>query len=312
MIRFCATIFAFFFFLTAGKTQQLTQYSQTVFNQFSLNPATAGIKRCIDANVSYRFQWIGIQGAPKSGYLSFSSGIKTKNKKYLGVKHGIGGIVERDDIGHFAQTSFSVAYSFQYNFTRELKLALGVSMGGFIFEFRGNNASTIIADPSLFGKSSKFYIPDAVFGMWMSGRNFYAGATIRNLIRNKWKEIGYDSRMLMHYTINGGYNARFSNDEMSIVPSVLLRIPPAGPLTLELNVLYNYKNLFSVGLLYRSVDAIGAMFRFRFLNYMSISYSFDFVTSKMGPNTAYTHEFSIGFSTCKSKSENPSGCPTFE
>ena len=300
------------FFASGLWGQQLTQYSQTVFNQFSLNPATAGIKRCIDANLSYRFQWAGISGAPKSGYLSVSSGIKTKNKKYLGVKHGIGGNIERDDIGHFARTSFNFAYSFQYNFTRELKLAVGVSMGAFIFEFRGNNATTIVADPSLFGRSNKFYIPDAVLGIWMNGRNFYWGATIRNLIRNKWKEIGYNSRMLMHYTLNGGYNARFANDEMSIIPSILMRIPPKGPMSLEINVLYTYKNLFSFGLLYRTVDAIGAMFRIRFLNYMSISYSFDFVTSKMGPNTAHTHEISIGFSTCKSKSGDPSACPTFE
>jgi type IX secretion system PorP/SprF family membrane protein len=307
-------VVAILFIMIVSETmaQQLTQYSQTVFNQFALNPAAAGIKRCIDANVSYRFQWAGIKGAPKSGYLSFSSGIKTKNKKYLGVKHGVGGIIERDDIGHFAKTNFNFAYSFQYNFTRELKLAIGVSMGAYIFEFRGNNASTIVSDPSLFGKSSKFYIPDATLGIWMSGRNFYWGATIRNLIRNKWKDIGYNSRMLMHYTLNAGYNARFASDQMSIVPSVLLRIPPKGPLTLEVNALFNYKNLFSVGLLYRTTDAIGAMFRFRFLNYMSISYSFDFVTSKMGPNTAYSHEFGIGFSTCKSKASDPSACPTFE
>lgn len=292
--------------------QQLTQYSQTVFNQFAINPATAGIKRCIDANVGYRFQWIGIKGAPMSGYLTFSSGIKTKDKRYIGVKHGIGGMIERDDIGHFAQTSFNFSYSFQYHFSRELRFAAGVSFGAFVFEFDGSNASTIVADPGLFGKSNKFYIPDAIFGLWMNGRNFYVGATMRNLIRNKWKQIGFDSRMLMHYTINGGYNARFAKDEMSIVPSLLLRIPPKGPLTLELNVLYNYKNLFSVGLLYRSSDAIGAMFRFRFLNYMSVSYSFDFVTSKMGPRTAYTHEIGIGFSTCKSKAKDPAACPTFE
>lgn len=294
------------------KSQQLTQYSQTVFNQFSLNPAVAGIKRCVDANISYRLQWIGITGSPMSGYVSASAGIKTKNKKYLGVKHGIGGMVERDDIGHFARTSFNVAYSFQYNFTRELKLAVGVSMGAFIFEFKGQEATTIVSDPAIIGKSNKFYIPDAVLGIWMSGRNFYWGATIRNLIRNKWKEVGYESRMLMHYTLNAGYNARFANDEMSIVPSVLFRIPPKGPPSIEINALYNYKNLFSVGLLYRTVDALGVMMRFRFLTYMSVSYSFDFVTSKMGPGTAYTHEFGIGFSTCQNKSDNPSACPTFE
>lgn len=303
-----------FFMLVSLKTnaQQLTQYSQTVFNQFALNPATAGIKRCLDANISYRFQWIGIKGAPNSGYVSFSSGIKSKNKSYLGVKHGVGGIIERDDIGLFAKTSFNFAYSFQYNFTRELKLAIGLSMGAYIFDFKGNNANTLAPDPSLTGRSNKLYGPSAILGVWMNGREFYWGATVQNLVPLKWKGIGYNSKMQTHFTLNAGYNARFAGDEMSIVPSVLMRIPPKGPLSLEINVLYNYKNLFSIGLLYRTVDAIGAMFRFRFLNYMSVSYSFDFVTSKMGPNTAYTHEISIGFSTCKSKSDNPTGCPTFE
>lgn len=307
-----ALILFFGFVSFFASSQQIPQYSQTVFNQFSLNPATAGIKRCIDATVAYRMQWIGISGAPNSGYLSFSSGIKTKNKKYLGVKHGIGGMIERDDIGLFAKTSFNVAYSFQYNFTRELKLALGLSMGAHIFDFRGNNAVTIAPDPSLSGRSNKFYGPGAAFGFWMNGRSFYVGATIQNMIPLKWKGAGFDSKTQTHFTLNGGYNARFAEDQMSIVPSVLFRIPPKGPMSAEINVLYNYKSLFSIGLLYRTVDAIGAMFKVRFLNFMAVSYSFDFVTSKLGPNTAYSHEIGISFSTCKSKSDDPSACPTFE
>ena len=62
----------------------------------ALNPAHAGIKTCIDIHSLYRIQWVGFQGAPKSGFLTLSAPIKTKRKNYLSARQGLGLKFETD------------------------------------------------------------------------------------------------------------------------------------------------------------------------------------------------------------------------
>ena len=43
----------------AAHAQQLAQYTQYVFNHFSVNPAVAGSKDCLDVRLGFRKQWNG-------------------------------------------------------------------------------------------------------------------------------------------------------------------------------------------------------------------------------------------------------------
>ena len=71
-----------------GSAQQLAQYSQYVFNQFSVNPAVAGSKDCLDMRLGYRQQWVGLEGAPVTGWVSMHGVIRAKGKPFQANKHG--------------------------------------------------------------------------------------------------------------------------------------------------------------------------------------------------------------------------------
>ena len=55
------------------KAQQEAQFSNFVANAVFYNPAVVGGKDCLELKSGYRNQWIGIEGAPRSTFLSFST-----------------------------------------------------------------------------------------------------------------------------------------------------------------------------------------------------------------------------------------------
>ena len=50
----------------AVSAQQLPHYSQYIDNQYAFNPAVAGSEEHFEANLNNRFQWVGVQDAPRT------------------------------------------------------------------------------------------------------------------------------------------------------------------------------------------------------------------------------------------------------
>ena len=61
-----------------GLAQQKPHYTQYILNQYIVNPALTGIENYIDVKLSHRHQWVGIQDAPVTSYLSVHGPIGKK------------------------------------------------------------------------------------------------------------------------------------------------------------------------------------------------------------------------------------------
>ena len=307
--RYFLLIHIFLFCKVLGFSQQLPQYSQWSSHQLSLNPAHAGIKNCLDVHSLYRMQWLGFEGAPKSGFITFSTPLGIKRKTELSARHGIGVKVEVDNIGNFSSTRLNVAYAAHFNFTPDTRLSLGL-YGGFVqFGYNSQNTITINPDPSI-TKSTSFIKPDATFGAWWNGKNYYFGLVLPNLIHSKWDNIGSDSKFRFHMILNAGY--RYSmNKKYTFLPAFIMRVPPAGPISMDLNLLFDFQNQFGLGIGYRNTDAFLMMANFK-VKQLTIQYSFDFILSPLRKGTLNTHEVSLIFTTCKSKNTKSTQCSLFE
>jgi type IX secretion system PorP/SprF family membrane protein len=291
-------------------SQQIPQFTQWSSHQMALNPAHAGIKSCIDIHSLYRIQWVGFQGAPKSGFFTLSAPIKTRRKNYLSARHGLGLKFETDQIGHFNTNRINMAYAAHFNFTRDTRLSLGLYGGIIQMGFDPSNSVTIEPDPTV-NKEASFIAPDASFGAWWNGENYYVGLVLQNLFRYKWTDLGTDSRYRFHSIINAGY--RFNvNDRITLMPAFILKIPPRGPLAIDLNAIVDFSNKFNLGLGYRNIDALLFFAGFKINQRFSMQYSFDFTLSELQNGSNNTHELSISFSACKPQNNNTSRCPLFE
>ena len=290
--------------------QQLAQYTQWASHQFAFNPAHAGIKNCLELHSLYRTQWLGFQGAPKNGFLTLSAPINSLRKHALSAIQGIGAKIEFYNIGPISTNRLNLAYSSHFNFTPEDRLSIGMYLGVVQFSYDVQNLSTIQPDPSI-SQDVTFINPDASIGAWWNSTNYYLGLSIQNIITSKWNNIGNDSRFQMHTTLNGG--ARISlNKYYTIIPSFLLKIPPAGLPSIDLNALFNYNNQAGFGFGIRNTNALLFLVNVKINGQFSINYSFDYPLNDLRPGTFSTHELSFIFSTCKQRQIGSTKCPLFE
>lgn len=290
--------------------QQIPQYSQWSMHQFAGNPAHAGIKKCVDIHTLYRLQWVGFEGAPRSGFLTVSIPLDSKRKKYLSARHGTGFKFETDKIGQFNVNRLNMAYAAHFNFDKYKRLSLGVFGGIMQMGYDPSSTHTTDPDPAVMNQGS-FVAPDASFGAWFNDENYYFGVSFRNLFPSRWENIGNSSRNRFHASLTGGYRLGIG-ETLSLLPAVNLRVPPKGPVSIDLNLHLDYKNLLGFGIGYRNTDALIAFASLKIKEQFSIIYSFDYTLSRIQLAAQNTHEISLRFTTCKPRKATSASCPLFE
>lgn len=292
-----------------GRSQQITQYSQWSFNQFAINPALAGVKRCLDIKTAVRAQWLGFEDAPQSGFFTVNAPLNKKKKRLNDSFHGLGGKIERDIFGAFDNFSLSMAYALHFPIGKDHQLSFGASLGLQQLGFNHTKAVTIEADPAVAESSNQMLFPLLGAGVWYSSQNFYVGTAVDQLAKNKWENVGFASRFRIHTKIQAGTKFTFANDN-SILPGILFRIPPAGPVSFDLNAMFDFQNQFALGVGYRNVDAFIGFLKVN-IKQFTIGYSFDYVTSAIRGGNFHTHEISLQYSGCRRGARSERACPLF-
>lgn len=296
-------------FVMTARTQQLTQYTQWMQHQFAINPAHAGIKSCMDIQTLYRAQWVGFDGAPRSGLITATAPIKTKRKQVFSARHGWGLKFENDQLGQFNFSRFNLAYAAHFNFTPETRLSLGL-YGGIVQTSTDVSAMTAAQSDPAVQKEVNFISPDVTFGAWWNGENYYLGLILNNLYGSTWRDLGTESKFRFHAILNAGYRLPI-NKHFTFLPSSMLKIPIAGPPTLDLNVLFNYQDQFVFGPGLRTQDAVLFIVGYK-TGKISIYYSYDFPISQVRKASSGTHELSLNFSTCGRDRQTRTSCALFE
>ena len=73
------------------EAQQRPHYSQYILNNYILNPALSGIENYTDIKLSARDQWVGLNGAPQTFYLSMHAPIGKKDFKSSATSYQVPG-----------------------------------------------------------------------------------------------------------------------------------------------------------------------------------------------------------------------------
>ncbi|MGI4865581.1 MAG: PorP/SprF family type IX secretion system membrane protein [Janthinobacterium lividum] len=300
-----------------GQAQQMAQYSQYMNNNYLLNPAVAGTEDYIDVKLSYRTQWTGIEGAPKTYYASVNSSLgrlRTQSKRTLhdwskGF-HALGGLVYRDQTGPISRTGIYGSYTYNLALTRSMRLALGAAVGMQQFSLDGSmlqfyNQNTVVAN-----QASR--VPDATVGLWLYNDNFYAGVSSAQLLGNQL-DIAYDpgtrllspNKLERHYFLTGGVRLPLGED-VSLVPSVLVKYMKPAPVSVDINAKVKFRDILWVGASYRVNDAFAGMVGINFSPVASLSYSYDAITSELAGYQSGSHEVLLGL---KLKKKQKAVCP---
>jgi len=289
-----------------ARAQQQAQYSQYMNNNYLLNPGATGVEDYIDVKFSYRTQWVGLEGAPRTYYASISSSLgkwRSTSKRTLRDRlrpfHAVGGLVYNDVTGPTSRTSVYGSYAYNAVLTRSIRVALGVSVG--MQQFAVDGQQLRFFDPTTVAASAASRVFDTSAGLWVYSPDFYFGVAGAQLFGNKL-DFSYGPNQLdagapgnalrRHYFVTGGVRLPLDED-WSVVPSVLVKAVAPAPLSVDINAKLKYKDLLWVGASWRAFDSVVGMVGVSYEQF-TLGYSYDTGLSQLAGYHNGSHEVLLG------------------
>jgi type IX secretion system PorP/SprF family membrane protein len=301
------------FSITVANAQQTIQFSQYVFNGLAVNPAYAGYKEDLTVNLSFRSQWVGIEGAPRTGIASVDGLTKNPDKKV-----GFGLIAITDRLGAQNTSSVYANYAYRLRFDAEdtKRLSFGFAFGATQYNLDGSKF--IATDPGdgaiPVGNQSKLS-PDVRFGVYYYTPKFYIGASAVDLLTGGGDTVtsnGYKIiKQMRHIYLTGGVMIPLS-ESFDLKPTFMVKEDFKGPTNLDLNAYLLINKTIWIGASYRTGvrlwdktnlqkgldqnDAISGILEVFINPRFRVGYSYDYTTSKLSNYQQGSHEISVSFS----------------
>ena len=314
--------------------QQKPHYTQYVVNPFILNPAFAGIDNYTDLKMSVRDQWVGINGAPMTTYLTIQGPIGKKDyrtastsfdvpgvnprgraywESYTAAEphHGIGATIINDRTGSFSFFTATASYAYHLGLNPTTNLAGGFSAGinkisldRYKTDFSGAGDPYDPATGSVSTGSLTKIKPTMAAGLWLYSRDYFVGFSVQQVIPQTIDFVTNNtailqkSRFVPHLFLTAGYRFMLS-DDVNAIPSLMVKYIKGSSLQEfqpEANVKLQYRDLLWLGASYRYQDGFAGMLGLNVSNTFNVSYSYDKQTRNiLSAFNKGTHEVVFGF-----------------
>lgn len=274
--------------LTKIQAQQAPQYTQYMYNTTILNPGYTGTSGNFEANVLYRTQWVGIDGAPETQ--SFSVQGRT------GKRIGLGLTAINDKIGASNDVKINGHFAYEIPTGPQTKLSLGLNAGLDILSIdwsKGNYADD--QDP-IFAENLNKTRPIFGIGAFFYGSNWYMGLSSDNLMNSQIyndNEVAVTDRKSQYYLM-GGYVWDVSNT-IKFKPAFLTKHVSGAPLTVDVSANFLFQEKVSLGLAYRYDDAFSALVGFHLAKKFFIGYAYDYSISGLDNYNDGSHEIILKY-----------------
>lgn len=309
------------------KAQQKPHYTQYVLNQYILNPALTGIENYVDVKISHRHQWVGLEGAPVTTYITAHKPIgkedyrttatsyrmqgenprgKSYWEEYTAAEphHGIGLQVINDRTGPLNRFGAYATYAYHLGISPRTSLAAGFGAGITNLSLNGNKLDfgpVTPVDPAVFTSGQINTLkPDFTAGLYLYSADFFVGLSAQQIIPQKVvftdNEVKRteDGKIVPHLFATAGYRFLVGED-FNLVPSVMVKYIRPVPVQADFNAKLQYRDVAWIGISGRTEDGFAAMLGLNVSNLLNIGYSYDYTTSNLNTVSRGTHEIMIGF-----------------
>lgn len=308
-----------------GFAQQKPHYTQYILNQYIINPALSGIENYMDAKLSHRLQWVGLQDAPVTTYFTIHGPIGKSDYKttatsfslpgenprgqnyweeYVASKphHGWGVQVVNDNTGPLNNLTAMGTYAYHVGLSPKTNLSVGFGMGitnnsldASKLQFYGGSV-----DPSVAGSGVLNNVRfDMNAGLYLYSADYFVGVSALQIVPSKLDYANnivrqLEGKSVPHFFATAGYRFLL-NEDFNLTPSLLLKYVQPVPTQIEVNAKLQYRDLMWTGLSYRHNDGIAAMAGINVSNVFMVGYAYDYTTSRLNNYTKGTHEIVLGF-----------------
>lgn len=273
--------------------QQEAMYSQYMFNTLAINPAYAGSRNVTSATALYRNQWVGINGAPETITFSIDAPLNSK-------KVGLGLQVFNDKIGITKTTGAFASYAYRIRLQKGT-LAFGLQAGASQYRADFQNVS-LNPDPSndvAFNQNVNKVLVNVGTGIYYNTDRFYIGLSSPQLLNNKLSNFTVETSNVfngqaLHLFFATGYVFPLS-DVFALKPSVLVKGVKGAPIEADLNATLWIKDVFAIGLQYRTKADISAMVEIQASPQIRLGYAYDRSLTKLVQYNSGSHEIMLRY-----------------
>lgn len=303
--------------------QQRPHYTQYILNNYIINPAVAGIENYTDIKLSHRHQWVGLEDAPVTTYLTIHGSIGKEDtrtnpttfspegsnprgmaywEEYTSAKphHGWGVSIINDNTGPLNRFSAYGTYAYHLGIGPRTSLSGGISVGITNNSLNGSKLSfDNPIDPAVASSNVMNTIkPDVNAGLWLYSSDFFAGVSVMQILDQGLvfsdQTLTTSTKAYPYFFMTAGYKF-YAGEDFSIIPSGVIRYVDPMPVGVDINVKAQYRDRLWFGGGYRVNDGISAMVGLNISNIFNIGYAYDYTTSKLQNYTKGTHEIVLGF-----------------
>ena len=281
------------------KGQQLPQITQYMNNNYVVNPAVAGMYDYYQVNTTIRNQWLGIDEGPRTSVIS----IYGKHNENV----GLGGTVYNDFTGPTSRIGGSASYTYKIKIVKKIDLSLALQAGFTQFKIIKDNLSVQDhQDPLMLGGNIVRTLPDATFGVNLSGNRWYIGASIPQLLSSElrlmddnfariYDKTKQEGNLARHIYVLGSFNYNI-HPNILVEPNFFLKYV-AGYTAIDIGLKTEYKEMIWIGMNYKlnnDLSTIAALLGYTINNRFNIGYSYGLPSSQASSYYSGSHEFMLG------------------
>jgi len=273
--------------------QQDALFSQYMFNKLAVNPGYAGSRELLTADILYRYQWVNIEGAPKTISASMHSPLSNPHL-------ALGFNMYNDRIGPLSYTGAMATFAYRIIFPNS-KLSFGLQAGvknnGIVWNDINSYDET---DAFLISQVKKKVVPDANFGIYYYSNKFFAGISSRQLLQNQTIAVEDSAgntqftKLLTHFYGMSGV-AIPMGENVVFRPSILAKFVKNAPPQIDINASFLFANTLWLGASYRTEKAIALIAEVNIAQNFRIGYSYDMWMNELKAYNKGSHEIRLSF-----------------
>ncbi len=295
--------------------QQEAQYTHYMYNPLSINPAYAGTREVFSILGLARSQWVGLDGAPKTGTFSMHSPV--------GKRVGLGLNIVHDEIFIQKETYIDIDFSYTIDVSERGKLSFGVKGGAQLLDINSNRANKgpyDIGDSSADINIDNRFKPQIGAGAFYYGERFYLGLSVPNILTtnhfdrsalsdtNNTVTLSRSSiaEERIHYYLLTGYVFDI-NEDIKLKPALLTKATVGAPLQLDVSATFLIYDKLSIGGAYRWSAALSAMVGFQLSDQLMLGVGYDQETTALHRYNDGSYEVFLRYELFKrnDKMKNP-------
>jgi len=270
---------------------QLTQY---FYNRTAINPAVVGEQQMVQLSGLQRLQWISIDNAPRTTFVSVHAPFKIGK-----TKHGAGVQFVNDIFGMFSNQQINLQYAYKLKLG-DGYLNFGVNIGVSNVKFKGDSVRWVESDYHVkdddavptSGVSGVGF--DCGLGIAYTTARWHVGISALHLPESNIALGAYDGfHMTRLYTASGSYDFRLKNPDYTIKTAALV-ITDFASWNPSITALLDYKGKYWGGLGGR-LDAVSFLLGIKVLNGLVIGYAYDLPVNKIITASHGSHEIYLAY-----------------